>query len=70
MNGKDNGVWLPKEDYPGRVASLHRGRPTAAYTEEVIKELNDVTNRDEAIEALDRLRKRLESNDLSINSAS
>ncbi|MFN6104234.1 MAG: AHH domain-containing protein, partial [Planctomycetaceae bacterium] len=25
LNGAENGVWLPSQDYPGRIASIHRG---------------------------------------------
>ena len=70
LNGKDNGVWLPESDFPGRTASLHSGRPTNAYTQEVIKELSDAESREEAIAILNRLRERLRSGNLKINNAS
>ncbi|MCZ2340645.1 MAG: AHH domain-containing protein [Bacteroidales bacterium] len=50
LNSPANGVWLPRHDYAGRVASIHRGRTASAYTNEVVTRLNVANNKDEALE--------------------
>lgn len=69
LNGKDNGVWLPKYDYPGRKASLHNGRPLGDYTKEVLRRLSEADTREEALAILNRIRDDLLNGDLRINGA-
>lgn len=67
--GAENGVYLPSCDYAGRVASLHRGRPGRAYTDEVMKRLGRATSKDDALAILNKIRDDLLSGDLKINGA-
>jgi hypothetical protein len=69
LNGAANGVYLPKYDYAGRVASLHRGRTAAAYTEEVTRRLGRARNGDDAIAILNKIRDDLLNGRLKINGA-
>jgi hypothetical protein len=69
LNSPVNGVWLPKRDYPGRVASLHRGRTAGAYTKEVTEKLDAAKSKDEALEILADLKTALQQGSLKINNA-
>ncbi|MBL8820588.1 MAG: AHH domain-containing protein [Planctomyces sp.] len=69
LNGAANGVYLPKYDYAGRVASLHRGRTAGAYTDEVVRRLGAAKNRGQALEILDEIRDDLLNGRLKINGA-
>ncbi|MFN5300704.1 MAG: AHH domain-containing protein, partial [Planctomycetaceae bacterium] len=69
LNGAANGVYLPKYDYAGRVASLHRGRTAAAYTDEVVKRLGRARSGNDAIAILNKIRDDLLNGRLKINGA-
>jgi hypothetical protein len=69
LNGAANGVYLPKYDYAGRVASLHRGRTAAAYTDEVVKLLGRARSGDDAIAILNKIRDDLLNGRRKINGA-
>ena len=75
LNGAENGVWLPKYDFPGRVnsagigPSLHRGRSAGAYIDEVMERLGDARSKDTAIEILSEIRQDLLTGRLKINNA-
>ena len=70
LNGKDNGVWLPKYDYPGRIASIHRGRHVIKmYTDEVKRRLSIATNKETALEILGDIKSALQSGRLKVNNA-
>ena len=69
LNGAENGAYLPKYDYDGRVASLHRGRSVGAYTTEVVRRREAAKNRNQAVEILDEIRDDLLNERLKINGA-
>jgi hypothetical protein len=69
LNGAANGVWLPKVDYPGRVASLHRGGNSAAYNNEVIERLDVAKTKEVAEALLNKIRQDLLAGRLAINGA-
>ena len=69
MNGAENGVWLPSRDYPGRTATIHRGRSHGDYNREILERLDEVTSREEALRILAEIREELLSGDLPINGA-
>jgi A nuclease family of the HNH/ENDO VII superfamily with conserved AHH len=75
LNGIENGVSLPRVDYPGRVnssgvgPSLHRGRTGSAYTDEVTERLSVAKSREEALEILGDLKTELLTGKLKINNA-
>lgn len=69
LNSPANGVWLPKYDYPNRIASIHRGRPTAEYTNYVINKLKMATNKDDALEIFGELKRELLTGTLKVNGA-
>jgi hypothetical protein len=60
----ENGMWLPAEHFEGRTHALHRGRHTPGYSTAVLETLAKASNREEALEALLDLRKRLEEGTL------
>jgi RHS repeat-associated protein len=66
----ENGMWLPKEHFEGRTHALHRGRHTPAYGTAVFNALSKVSNREEALAALQDLRKQLEEGTLQPHYAS
>lgn len=69
LNGTDNGVWLPRDHYPGRTASLHRGRTGGDYIQEVNRRLGEATNASEARTILGGIRDDLLNGTLQINRA-
>ncbi|MFM8584572.1 MAG: AHH domain-containing protein, partial [Planctomycetaceae bacterium] len=69
LNGPEYGVYLPRFDYPGRVASLHRGRTGGAYREEVVRRLSAAKSKAQALEILDDIRDDLLNGRLKINGA-
>jgi hypothetical protein len=74
LNGKDNGVWLPQRDYPGRVVngrgpSLHSGGHTDEYLKYVRDKLELATSREHALGVLDEIRQELLNGTLKINGA-
>jgi hypothetical protein len=67
LNGMQNGVWLPDQDFPGRQAARHRGNHTyeiaaadgtllSSYVDEVRDRFRGVTERKKALEILQQLR--------------
>jgi hypothetical protein len=70
LNGVENGVWLPTEEFEGRIAALHRGNHQGAltaaddtllpsYVNFVQEQFNGVTTREQALKALDEIREAL-----------
>jgi A nuclease family of the HNH/ENDO VII superfamily with conserved AHH len=69
LDGADNGIWLPSQDYIGRVATIHRGRSGADYTKAVTDALTPVQKKQEALDALASIKSKLAAGTLSINKA-
>jgi len=69
LNGSSNGVYLPKYDYPGRTASLHRGRTAKAYNDDVLERLGAARSRAQALDVLSEIREDLLSGRMKINGA-
>jgi hypothetical protein len=56
LNGAENGVWLPSQDYPGRIASIHRGRHCSSYLDLVYELLQEAANKQDALAILEGIR--------------
>lgn len=69
LDGADNGIWLPSQDYAGRVATIHRGRSGADYTKTVIDALTPAKKKQEALDALASIKNKLAAGTLVINKA-
>jgi hypothetical protein len=69
LNSSVNGVLLPRQDYVGRVATLHRGRTSGAYNQAVVTRLEAATTRERALEILAELKDDLLHGRLRINNA-
>jgi hypothetical protein len=69
LNSEVTGVWLPKYDYPGRKASIHRGRTSGTYTQIVTNLLDAAKSKEEALSILSNLKERLNNGSLLINNA-
>lgn len=68
LNGSDNGIWLPSRDYPGRVATIHRGSHPG-YTQAVLARLDKATDRDAAIRIIGEIRSDLQNGRVILNNA-
>ena len=58
LNGKDNGVWLPKVHYEGRTATLHKMH-TRDYGDMVVRLLMQAKNRKEGKQVLLKIKQGL-----------
>jgi hypothetical protein len=75
LNGAENGVWLPKYHFTGRLDAngvgpcLHRGMHNRAYTDVVLQRLRLATTKDEAVAVLASIRDDLLTSRLTLNGA-
>lgn len=69
LNGAENGVWLPKFDYPGRKASIHNGRTCGSYIDKIRQMFDAAETHEDALAILKQLREDLENGKLLINGA-
>jgi hypothetical protein len=69
LEGVENGIWLPTQDYTGRKATIHRGANSNAYKDTVTNRLNAATSKSTALQALSSLKNELANGTLIINNA-
>jgi hypothetical protein len=69
LNGAENGVWLPKFNYPGRKASIHNGRTCGSYIDKIRQLFDAAETNEDALAILRRLREDLVNGKLLINGA-
>jgi A nuclease family of the HNH/ENDO VII superfamily with conserved AHH len=69
LDGAENGIWLPSQDYPNRTATLHRGSNSQAYKDTVTTELAAAKTRPQAVQILTKLKSQLNAGTLIINKA-